>query len=258
MSPLILRSSTSSLSLSMGFRWAKIRLAYFEKGCSVMIPYRCVRASSTVRSSLRFIGTNRIWLWTCLSSFGVKLTLNCVFIPMLDRWRAKMSLNFTIAASKISRSFPVICESVQLNLERKLVRDSSLSVGSSFSSSANSRSSCRIRFCIGECSSEFPVFSGLGNQNFSSLSSWRSTCMKALWYVTTSSRSGNRLGAAMFDRTDHLRFFWFQILQFGQFGVCTYCIEKIRRVGDLYCYFLVSGICHCRGYYEFRTLVKVW
>ena len=119
-------------------------------------------------------------MYTGLSSFGVRLTLNCVFIPMSSLWRTNMSWNSTIVASRFSRSFPVISESVHLNIDRNLVRDCSFSVGSSFLSSASSRSSLRILRCIGECSDSFPGFSGVGNQNFSSLSSGRSTCISAL------------------------------------------------------------------------------
>ena len=100
-------------------------------------------------------------------------------------------------SSSLSRSFPVISESAHFNLEKKLLRDSSFAVGSSFSSSASSRSSIRILYRMGECSSSFSGFSGVGNQNFSSLFSGRSTWISALMYVTTSSCSVRRLSAAM-------------------------------------------------------------
>ena len=51
----MLRKSTNSLSLPLGFRCAKIGLAYLEKGSVVIMPYQCMRASSTVRSSLRSV-----------------------------------------------------------------------------------------------------------------------------------------------------------------------------------------------------------
>ena len=197
MSALIFRRSTRSLSLPLGFRCANMGLAYLEKGSVVMMPYLCMRASSTVRSSLRLIGTGRLWVYTGLSSFGVRLTLNCVFIPMSRRWRANMSLNSTNVLSRLSRSLPVISESVHLNNERNLCRDSAFSVGSSFSSSASSRSSFKIRFCMAVCSCSLPGLSGVGNQNFSSISSGLSTCISALMYVTTSSCSVRRLSAAM-------------------------------------------------------------
>ena len=108
-----------------------------------------------------------------------------------------MSWNSTMVFSRLSRSFPVISESVHLNIARSLLRDSSFSVGSSFSSSASSLSSFEIRFCMGECSCSLPGFSGVGNQNFSPLSSGRSTCISALMYITTSSCSVSRLRAAM-------------------------------------------------------------
>ena len=118
-------------------------------------------------------------------------------MPMSSICRAKMSLNSTIVASRVSRSVAVICESVHLNIEKNLTPDSSFCVGSIFSSSDSSRNFLRIRFCIGEWSTSLPGCSGVGNQNFSSLSSGRSTCIKALMYVTTSSWLGRRLSAAM-------------------------------------------------------------
>ena len=136
-------------------------------------------------------------MYTGLSSFGVRLTLNCVFIPKSSLWRAIMSWNSTIVASRLSRFFPVISESVHLNIERIFVRDCSFSVGSSFSSSASSRSSLRIRRCIGKCSDSFPGSSGVGNHNFCSMSSVRSTCVSALMYNTTSSCSVKMLSAAI-------------------------------------------------------------
>ena len=65
MSALILRRSTSSLSLPLGFRCANMGLAYLEKGSVVMIPHRCMRASSTVRSSLRLMGTGFVCRLDC-------------------------------------------------------------------------------------------------------------------------------------------------------------------------------------------------
>ena len=113
---------------------------------------------------------------TSLSSFRVTLTLKCVFIPMSSLCRAKMPLYSTIVSSRFYRLFPVMSESIHLNIARNFFRVCSFSFGSSFSSSANSRSSFKIRFCVGEYSSVFPGFSGVGNQNFSSLSLGRSTC----------------------------------------------------------------------------------
>ena len=149
MRALIFRRATNSLSsLPLGFRCANIGLAYLEDWRVVIMPYLCMSASSTVRSSLRFIGTGRLCVYTGLSSCGVRLTLNCVFILISSLWRAKMSWNSTMVFSRLSRSFPVISESVYLNVARNLFRDSSFSVGSSFSSSASSRSSFKIRFCM--------------------------------------------------------------------------------------------------------------
>ena len=196
MRALTFRRSTNSLSLPLGFRCANIGLAYLENGSVVIMPYLCMEANSTVRSSLRMIGTVRICVYTGLSSCGVRLTLSCVFIPISSLWRAKMSWNSTIVFSRLSRSFPVISESVHSNIARNLFRESSLSVASSFSSSASSRKSFKYRFCTGECSCSLPGFSGVGNQNFASISSGRSTCISALMYVTTSSCSVKRLGVS--------------------------------------------------------------
>ena len=163
MRALIFRRFTNSLSLPLGLRCAKIGLAYLENGSVVFMPYLCMRASSTVRSSLRLIGTGRLSVCTGLSSCGVRLTLNYVLIPISSRWRAKMVLNSTFVSSNLSRSFPVISESVHLSMARNLLWDSSFAVGSSFSSSASSRNSFRILFWMSECSSSFPEFSGVGN-----------------------------------------------------------------------------------------------
>ena len=163
MKALILRRSTNSLSVPLGFRCAKMGQAYLENGSVVIMPYLCMRASYTVRSSLRWIGTGKFCVYTGLSSCGVRLTLNCLFIPISSLWRVKMSWNSTMVFSRLSRSFPVISDSVHLKIAWNFCRDSSLSVGSSFSSSASSCSSFKIRFCISECSCSLPGFSGVGN-----------------------------------------------------------------------------------------------
>ena len=50
---------------------------------------------------------------------------------------------------------------------------------------------------MGVCSDSSPGFSGVGNQNFSSVCSDESTCISALTYATTSSCSVSRLRAAI-------------------------------------------------------------
>ena len=60
MRALIFRRSTRSLSLPLGFRCANIGLAYLENGSVVIMPYLCMRANSTVRFSLRLMGTGRL------------------------------------------------------------------------------------------------------------------------------------------------------------------------------------------------------
>ena len=107
-----------------------------------------------------------------------------------------MPLELTIVASRFSRFFPVMRESVHSSIERSSLRDFAFSVESSFSSSASSSNFLTIFFCLGERACSFPGFSGVGNQNFSSLYSGRSTCIRPMIYVTTSSCSVWRLSAA--------------------------------------------------------------
>ena len=112
-------------------------LAYLENGRVVMIAYLCIKASSTVRSSLKFLG-----VYFGLSFLGVlEAYLSLVFIPMSRRWRAKMSLNSTMMESRFSRSSPVISESFHLNLERNCDLERSSCLESSCSSFCGSRSS---------------------------------------------------------------------------------------------------------------------
>ena len=171
--------------------------------------------------------------------------------------RAKLSMNSMIVTSKFSRSSPVIRETVHLVIEKSLVRDSSFSVRSNLSSADSSRSSLRIRFRIGEYSSSLPGYSGFGTQNFSSLSPVRSTCIRALMYVTTSSWSVNMFSAAM--STGRIIFLSssFRICS-SAFGVGIYCVGKIRCVCGFDSHCFVSGGIYCRGQDEFHTLVKMW
>ena len=126
MRALIFRKSTRRRSFQLGLRWAKMGLAYFENGRVVMIPFLCFRASSTMRSFWRFMGTVKLCVYSGLSFLGVKHTLNCVFIPMSRRWRAKMALNLSVIDSRFSRSSSVISESFHLNIERNCVLERSL------------------------------------------------------------------------------------------------------------------------------------
>ena len=108
-----------------------------------------------------------------------------------------MSLNSTRVDSRFSRSSPVISESFHLNSEKNCVLDFSSCLGSSSSNLCSSRSSRRMRCWMGVCSDSYPGFSGVGNQNFSSVCSDGSTCVRALTYATTSSRSVSRLRASI-------------------------------------------------------------
>ena len=109
-----------------------------------MIPYLCFSANSTVRSSLRLMGTGRLCVYTGLSFLGVRHTLNWLFIPMSSRWRAKMSLNSTRVDSRFSRSSPVINESFHLNNERNCDLDFLSCLGSSSSNFV-------VRVVLAEC-----------------------------------------------------------------------------------------------------------
>ena len=101
-SAFIFRRSTSTRSLPFGLRCAKIGLAYFEEGRVVIKPYLCFSANSTVKSSLKFIGTGKLCVYIGRSSKSVNFTLKLFFIPMLSRWRAKISLYSNIAIELFS------------------------------------------------------------------------------------------------------------------------------------------------------------
>ena len=124
-----LRRSTSCLIFPLGSRCAKIGLAFFENSSFVMMPKRCIKASSTVKLSFRLIGTVRLWVYTGLTFSGVKRTLNCVFIPMSSRCHASMLLKSIIRDTRLSRSSPVITESFHLDSDRLSVLKSAQLVG---------------------------------------------------------------------------------------------------------------------------------
>ena len=124
-------------------------LAYLEKGSTVMTPYLCIRANSTIRSSFRWIGIGRRWLYTAVLSLGVNFTLNSVFILISILCLAKMSWYSNGISSIACFYVSVRSVSVQSNSLRKLFRDSVLSCGLSFSLSFSSFSSFRILVCIG-------------------------------------------------------------------------------------------------------------
>ena len=146
---LIFLRSTRRRKILLGFLCAKIGLAYFEKRETVIIPYLCIRASSTNMSAFRWIDIGRLWLWTSLSSFGVSLTLNSVFIPMSLLCLANISWYSTRRFSTACFSVYVSSVSIQLNHFRIFIRESTSSFGFNFSFPCSSRSSLRIRVCIG-------------------------------------------------------------------------------------------------------------
>ena len=77
--------STRIRNFSLGFRWANIGDEYLLYGSVVMMPYSCIRVSSTRRSSFRLVGVGRLCAYTGSSCLGVNLILKSVFMPM-SRW----------------------------------------------------------------------------------------------------------------------------------------------------------------------------
>ena len=63
---------------------------YLLYGNVVMMPYSCINASSTIRSSLRLVGVGSLCAYTGSLCFGVSLILNSVFMPISRRSRANL------------------------------------------------------------------------------------------------------------------------------------------------------------------------
>ena len=59
----------------------------------------CIRATATIKFSLRRNEISRLWLITALSSFGVSFTFNSVFNPMSILYQAIMSWYLTRSSS---------------------------------------------------------------------------------------------------------------------------------------------------------------
>ena len=92
---VVIRNQTADFlevhkEFSIAFPLCKNGTCVLGKGGTVIIPYLCTRANSTIRAPFRWISMNRFWLWTGLSSFGVSPTLNSLFIPMSILCLAKM------------------------------------------------------------------------------------------------------------------------------------------------------------------------
>ena len=132
----------------LGFRCAKMGLAYFDKGKTVIIPYLCMRVSSTIKSSFSWIGMGKLWLYTALSSFGVSLTLNSVFIPISILCLPSISWYSTKIFSTVYFSVSVSSVSVQSNRFRNFIRGSTSSFEFSFSFSCSSRSSSCLYWSV--------------------------------------------------------------------------------------------------------------
>ena len=148
----------------MGFRWAKIGLAYSLNGSVVMIPYLCNRASYTSITPLVFSGAGRLWLYAVVTSMGVSFTLESLLIPMSNQCLAKMSLNWTNNSSMDAFVCWSSVESVELEFDMNWSLDFWFACGSSFSNSSSAYNSLRIRFCMGVWSLGLPGFCGVGIQ----------------------------------------------------------------------------------------------
>ena len=142
-------NSTKRRDFPLGFFYAKMGFAFFEKGKNVIIPYLCISASSTIRSFFRWIGIGRLWLYTTLSSFGLSFTLNSVFIPLSILCLATISRFSSRIISTACFSNSANSVSVQSNRFINLIRDCTSSLQFSFFFSCSSRSSLMIGICIG-------------------------------------------------------------------------------------------------------------
>ena len=89
----------------------------------VIIPYLCIQARSTVRSSLRLIGTRTLCVNTSASVLGVNLTLKLLLMPMSRRCLAKMSLYSALTSPSCFRSLSCISDPSHWNIFRIFSRD---------------------------------------------------------------------------------------------------------------------------------------
>ena len=115
-------------------RWAKIGEEYLLYGNVVIIPYSCVSAIFTNKSSFKFVAEGKLWAETGSSCLGVNFILTSVLIPMSSLCLAKMPWYLTNSASIscFSRGFGIDC--FHWKFAKNSCRSSSLDVGSSFSS----------------------------------------------------------------------------------------------------------------------------
>ena len=161
---LIFLRSAGRRNFPLGFLCANMGLAYLEKGSTVMIPYLWIRANSTIRSSFKWIGIRRIWFYIALSSFGVSFILNSVFISKSILCLSKMLWSSTRISS--IACVPLSVKSVFSPIKpfEEFVLGFHSLLWTEFSFSSSSINSLRLRVCIGVWSSDFPGFSGIGNQ----------------------------------------------------------------------------------------------
>ena len=134
-------------------------------------------------------------------------------------------------ASRLSRYFPYWMSQFIWTLKRTCFRILQFLLGQVFQV-RTIPVFFRIPFVSVNVSLSFPRFSGVGNQNFSSLCSGRSTCISASMYVMTSSWSVSRLSAAM--STGRIIFVSssFRICNSDNLVSAFYCVRKICCISD--------------------------
>ena len=129
-----------------------------------MNAHSCIRASSTIKSPSKWNGIGKFWLYTALSTFGVRLTRISMLIPMSILCLANTSWYSSTMSSTACFSVFVRSVSVQSNRSRNFIRDSLSFFGFNFSFSFSSHSSLRILVCIALSSSVLPSFLVVANQ----------------------------------------------------------------------------------------------
>ena len=124
---LIFLRSTRRRSFPLGVFWAKMGLGTLKRAVLSNIPYLCIKDSSMMRSSFRWIGFGIFYLYTALSCFGVNSTINSGFIPISIRCLAKKSQYSTRISSTACFSAFMSSMSMQSNCSRFFFLDWALS-----------------------------------------------------------------------------------------------------------------------------------
>ena len=133
---------------------AKIEIADFEKGETVMMSNLCIGANSIIKSSIRLLGIGKFILYTGFSSLAVSLT--CWLSPMSSLWRANLSWYRTSSCSLACISSGFKKKSAQLILSKYIQSDWWSRCGFSYSSSCTLYWSSRMSRYFGVCCFLFP------------------------------------------------------------------------------------------------------